>query len=86
MMAKSDQRMTQRYTGFRPWIAKIAAREGYKELVDDMLRQGISNVNIMAVYAAEGGHEQMVQDMIGRGANNLEDIASRAARGGYKVP
>jgi hypothetical protein len=60
-----------------------AAKDGDKQLIDQLIQQGADNFDWMAFAAAEGGHQQLVDEMIQRGAKDLNGIATEAAHAGH---
>ena len=60
-----------------------AARQGSRERVNELVRQG-AYVNSGMYGAAEGGHKELVDLFIKNGANDWNDGMRGAAIGGYK--
>jgi len=60
-----------------------AARQGSRERVNELVRQG-AYVNSGMYGAAEGGHKELVDLFIKKGANCWNDGMYNAAKGGHK--
>ena len=65
-------------------VVDIAARAGYKEIVEWMFRLGVSNYDWIMKLAASGGHEEIVQLMLDKGADEYGNAMMLAAKGGHK--
>ena len=59
-----------------------AAREGDREIVDQMLKLGATNYNRAMMEAAGGGHQEIVNQMLELGATNYNLAMAFAAVGG----
>jgi hypothetical protein len=62
----------------------LAAKKGYRDLVDFFIGKGANNWNWGMEGAAEGGHRDLVDFFIQRGANDRDGGMYSAANGGHR--